>query len=618
MMRRFAVVVAGLTVALALAGTAAARSFSLVQSDVRVGVGTPGNPPGVVNVEENITVAFSGAYTFGFRDIPLRDGETIAGIAVFENGRPYGPGGPTGTFGTEQRGSGVRIVWRFQAADESRTFSLRYGIRGLAVAYDDVVDVNLKVWGDEWEQPLDQLTATVTGPANVVRAWGHPVWVRGDVTLAGERSLLRARAVPARQFVELRTLYPRGAFPSTAGMRVGEGDGLAKIVADEQADADAYERDHARIQDALRRPWQTGLALLGLGTVPAFLLAGFVFWRFGRDTPTGYDREYEQEPPTETEPALVPVLLRQGGDAGSFEFTATLFDLVRRGFYRSAPTTTEREVWGGLRTELVNDLELSAGDQTLPLTSWERDVAEVVDSVLDGGTERLSRFREEIEDERAAMSERFTAFKENVEAEVGSRRFFVSLGAIPLWIGLVAFAALGALLAYLAIDGWRSVYPRWSDAVLLALAICAFVNAALVAGALTRRKLWRRRTREAGVEAERWEAFRRFLSDFPRLQEAPPASLALWERFLVYGIAFGIADRVLQAAHLHMPEALAQASSIYWISPNGDLGSGASSMSIGDLSSGFGSALAPPSSGSGGGGGGFSGGGGGGGGGGFG
>ena len=80
----------------------------------------------------------------------------------------------------------MRIVWRFQAADETRTFTLRYGIRGLAVAYDDVVDVNLKVWGDEWEQPLGRLTATMTGPGKVVRAWGHPVWVRGDVTLDGQ------------------------------------------------------------------------------------------------------------------------------------------------------------------------------------------------------------------------------------------------------------------------------------------------------------------------------------------------------------------------------------------------------------------------------------------------
>jgi hypothetical protein len=59
-----------------------------------------------------------------------------------------------------------------------------------------------------------------------------------------------------------------------------------------------------------------------------------------------------------------------------------------------------------------------------------------------------------------------------------------------------------------------------------------------------------------------------------------------------------------------MPEALHDQSSIYWISPSPDLGSGASALAIGDLASGFGSALSPPGSS----GGGFSGGGGGGGG----
>ncbi len=36
--------------------------------------------------------------------------------------------------------------------------------RGLAVAYDDVVDVNLQVWGDEWEEPLGQLSALDAPP----------------------------------------------------------------------------------------------------------------------------------------------------------------------------------------------------------------------------------------------------------------------------------------------------------------------------------------------------------------------------------------------------------------------------------------------------------------------
>ena len=309
----------------------------------------------------------------------------------------------------------------------------------------------------------------------------------------------------------------------------------------------------------------------------------------------------------------MPTLLRQGGEAGSFEFTATLFDLIRRGHYAATQVTTERSIWGGLRSETISDLEISAG-KPVELTAWEKSVTSVVDNVLDGGSLRLSKFRSEIEDERTSMAPRFEAFKSTVSGEVGARGWFRSLGIVPLVAGIVVFGAIGALLGWIAIDGWRTVYPRWSDVVLLALAFASFVNAAVLLGASTRRKLWRRRSREAAIEAERWDAFRRYLQDFPRLQEAPPATLELWERLLVYGIAFGIADRVLQAAHIAMPEALAQASSIYWISGHGDLGGGASAMSIGDLASGFGSALSPPSSGSGGFGGGFSGGGGGGGG----
>ena len=51
-------------------------------------------------------------------------------------------------------GNAVRIVWHYQASNELRTFVVHYRLRGLAVAYDDVVDVNLKVWGSEWDEPL--------------------------------------------------------------------------------------------------------------------------------------------------------------------------------------------------------------------------------------------------------------------------------------------------------------------------------------------------------------------------------------------------------------------------------------------------------------------------------
>ena len=229
---------------LALPSAASADSFSLLTADVGVQLQEDGS----VGVSERLEVAFSGDFHFGYRDIPLRAGESLVDPLVVERGVAYTRGNDTdlergdqGTFGVERRGDSVRIVWYFGAQDQTRAFTISYTLRGLAVAYDDVVDVNLKVWGDQWAEPLDRLVAVEAAPGKILRAWGHPVWVRGDVELEGPGDV-RAVSVPAHQFVELRTLVPRSAFASTSGMRVERGDGFATIVEQELADAKSSSR----------------------------------------------------------------------------------------------------------------------------------------------------------------------------------------------------------------------------------------------------------------------------------------------------------------------------------------------------------------------------------------
>ena len=277
--------------ALGFAGSADAKSYSLPLADVSVQV--TGN--GSLVVDERITYAFSGPFSGGFREIPLRAGETLTDALVSEGGSAYRPGACTelgcldapGTFGTAVIGKKVRIVWHYQASDEVRVFRIHYRLSDVAVAYDDVVDVNLKVWGSEWKEPLDRLLATEAAPGKVLRAWGHPVYVRGDVQLAGKKAILRALNVPAGQYVELRTVIPRSAFRSTAGMKVASGKGLARIVAEETADAATFERDQERIDHAKAHPWRYALILLLLATIPAILIVGAVFWFYGLERTDG-------------------------------------------------------------------------------------------------------------------------------------------------------------------------------------------------------------------------------------------------------------------------------------------------------------------------------------------
>ncbi|HWN23298.1 MAG TPA: DUF2207 domain-containing protein, partial [Gaiellaceae bacterium] len=120
--------------ALALAGNASARSFSLPAADVVARVQTDGS----VVVDENITYAFDGSFSGAFREIPLRDGELVDEVGVFESGTSYragasaelGSSGEPGTFGTAETDDGIRIVWHYEASSEQRTFRVHYRLRG--------------------------------------------------------------------------------------------------------------------------------------------------------------------------------------------------------------------------------------------------------------------------------------------------------------------------------------------------------------------------------------------------------------------------------------------------------------------------------------------------------
>lgn len=55
-------------------------------------------------------------------------------------------------------------------------------------------------------------------------------------------------------------------------------------------------------------------------------------------------------------------------------------------------------------------------------------------------------------------------------------------------------------------------------------------------------------------EQEQWKAFKKYMEDFSYLDEKEVPELVLWEKYLVYATAFGIADKVLKQLKVKYPE----------------------------------------------------------------
>ncbi len=298
-MRILAAPILGLLLVGILANPAAAKSYAIDFADVDIVV----NDDASLSVTETLGYVFSGSFSGAYRDIPLRHGESIVNVAVADSGGTYQPGGcvalgcssPAGTYGVTTIPGYVRIVWHYSAVDAARDFTITYDMHGVATAYDDVIDVNLQVWGDQWPVGVDEVTARVHVPgapqAGDVYVWGHPYGIDGSTTLGddGVSPSLTARNVPSETWVELRSVFPSSLVGSTAGARNSSGDGLESIRAEETLFAEQSEAESRAARSGFFIGIVAAVALaVGLGLA--------TYLRYGREPRIDYDLDYEHEP----------------------------------------------------------------------------------------------------------------------------------------------------------------------------------------------------------------------------------------------------------------------------------------------------------------------------------
>jgi hypothetical protein len=583
------------------------KSFVLPRATVSVTLARSGE----VLVREDLTFRYSGFFTGAYRDIRLAKDVEVAmrEVQVSEGGTPYARGGNTvlgssdaaSRFGAVRMPKGLRIVWHYRQDGGERTFTLRYRLRGVVIAHDDAVEVAPQVWGNQWESGLGSLSASVHAAGSLpgTRAWVEPAWLDHSVSMRRGEVLASVADVPGKRGVILRVLYPPAALaPAAPYARHVHDNVLAATIAREQAAAAHAERDRRQLQDTLDHPWAWILAAIGLALVPAALLGGFAYWRFGHEHSTGRAPEYVHEPPDELPPALVPSLLAQRVVAGGDQLAATLFELVRRGRFKMTPVTREESSFAGLRHKEIDDVDLSRGDESIALAVVEKPVAEIFDRLTNEGPVALSLVAKTVEElpdtDRVWFHGRSEAFESAVRNQARQRVFWSGRGMLVKWLSFVGFLLAGAGLLALGIAGLADPPLVRRDLIITAAGAALALNAVVVL--LLPAPMWRRRRPAVQASAEQWEGFRHYLDDFPRLAEKPADTLPLWESYLVYGITFGLAERVLEAARVQFPAI--SGSSVYVPALY------VSSFSASSFASDLGGAFPSPSSGSSGGGGG--------------
>ncbi|MCD6420192.1 MAG: DUF2207 domain-containing protein, partial [Synergistetes bacterium] len=129
---------------------------------------------------------------------------------------------------------------------------------------------------------------------------------------------------------------------------------------------------------------------------------------------------------------------------------------------------------------------------------------------------------------------------------------FYPTGNILLKVfGILSVVVAAAGLFYVYFSGFCAFYPSSFRTVAVGLG-ALFVSG--IVSLILPDRVAGRWTRYGLVYYKKWQRFKGYLTDFSMLKEYPPESIAIWESYLVYATALGVAKEVIHHMKMILPQ----------------------------------------------------------------
>ena len=490
-------------------------------------------PDGSMNVKETRSLRFNGEFSRYRRQLPHKGFSDMRIVRVAEPSQDYQrlqtvTGRPAGKYvftrGHEKNSDVYNVELYFQAKDEIRTFVIEYLVLDVVRRHTDVAELYWQFIGRDRSVDTEFMSVSLQLPpgaqAEEVRLWGHGP-LRGEVRkISGDKLWWETPFLPKDRFLEGRVVFPPRLTPQ-AKVITGRA-ALQAIMVEEQRWADQ--------RAAEQRQALYVLAASIFCTLLGWLVAWLIFRRYGQKFKSPLEVEYYRELPGAYSPAETGYL-HEIGKLKPQAISATFMDLARRGYIRMEPSTTPQTTDILIRQLKPFGEELRVHERLL-LDFFFNQVGKLQPAVWFGA---LKQFRKS---DPQATKNFVDEFRTVVELAVETKGYFEKKRRAAKIAGWCAVIAAGlAMLFY----GGQEFAPMLASVLVAAgFAAVAFKS--------------RHFTQEGQQQYDLWQAFRRFLTDFSNLDRAQLPQLIMWEHYLVYAVALGVAAEVIRQLPFVYPE----------------------------------------------------------------
>ncbi|HET8984244.1 MAG TPA: DUF2207 domain-containing protein [Trueperaceae bacterium] len=443
--------------------------------------------------------------------------------------------GPPATAFAQSCSVGTELVVRNETRVSERRVRFVYRLTGATEYYSDVAQFYWNMV--QLDHPVIlgySLTVTAPGPMEFpYDAYVHRYFniEQPRVSLSGDRSTLTVEfeRIPSGSGVEIRYLMDPSLFTqkSTA-------PGMERLLEDE-AKVAGIDEDRVAMARFRSHPLWALLPLAVLTWLGSSVLR--TYRRVGREPPVE-SMKYPFEPPTDRPPAAVTAMMMQSFNSAAMgpAFQATIMELARKGYGEFKPKGSKFEMQLNLQmpVEHLNPLEASILGylKNAAKTHRKGDPSFLEFTELKSYSQRYAS---------SFMPKWSKYVRDWIEKELGGP--LVDAASQKLanrWFGL---SWVGVALA-----GGTAIFVSGPGRIAgIVVAIACFVLSFVAAGSIP---AWRP---EVAREVYGWQGFKRTLSDYTRMKDAPLDFYKLWDKYYVYAAALGVAEQYLKALRKAAP-----------------------------------------------------------------
>ncbi len=418
-----------------------------------------------------------------------------------------------------------------------------YAIKGAVVLFNDTAEINWKFATTNSMRTSNvnvtiNLPTTVTNTVNKddIYIYGHGT--DGKVVHEDANPFqikLSSKKLLPEEEIEARIMFPTNLvdtsqFSTSSGYHnVYNDNHIAWAVNFEKAQNDAGHKVYVRTQIVTYTSYSVCAVLL----VASVFLFIRVYRKYDKEYHSDFFGEYYRELPAEYGPAVMGYLYREK-EVNKNDVSATLLDLIRRGFitidYQGESLTSKKPNYKMILTELPRkDLKpyenklidwffgVVAKGNVLTLDQLDDFNRKEPDALK---YQRCNKeFNQQIIND--SVKENFfesTKKAKQVTSSIGGIYFLVSVILIIIGMTLDKMIAIPFIIASIGVS-LALIFANYG----------ANIN---------------RRTIKGNEDYVRWVAFKKFLEEFSNIKDYPMPGITVWEHYMVYATAFGIAELV--------------------------------------------------------------------------